>query len=206
MLPDFSRNGKNPGIVYLIAFTDEATFHISGHVKRHNTIFWGTENPRVIPEHERASVKVNAWCAVTAAGVIRPYFFDTPTVNSESYLHMLQSYVINKLPIIIRSAAYLQTGRCTCAFWSYCSWFPRWHISTKMDRKMWAFAMASPAPFSDALRLLVVGYSERESVQHGSSEYQWTQGKNCECGNIYSQRILRQGVKRYFKSFPIVCL
>ena len=52
-------------------------------VNRHNTIFWGTENPCVIQEHERDSPKVNVWCAVTTAGVIGPYSFDTPTVMSD---------------------------------------------------------------------------------------------------------------------------
>ena len=48
-----------PDIVNLMAFSDEATFHSSGHVNRHNTIFWGMENPRVIREHERDSPKAN---------------------------------------------------------------------------------------------------------------------------------------------------
>jgi hypothetical protein len=97
-----------PDIVYLMPSTNEATFHISGHVNRHNTIFWGTENPRLFREHGRASPKVNIRCAVTAAGVIVPYFFYTPTVNSESYLHMLQSYAIDELPKIILSSGYFQ--------------------------------------------------------------------------------------------------
>ena len=75
-----------PDIVNLMAFSDESTFHTSGHVNRHNTIFLGTENPRVIREHECDSAKVNVWCAVTAAGVIGSYFFDTPTVTSDVYL------------------------------------------------------------------------------------------------------------------------
>jgi len=65
----------------LMAFSNEDTFHTSGHVNRHNTIFWGTENPRVIRKHERDPPRVNVWCAVTAAGVIGPYFFDT--LNSD---------------------------------------------------------------------------------------------------------------------------
>jgi hypothetical protein len=67
----------------VLVFSDEATFHINGFVNRHNTIFWGSENPREIQEHERDSPKVNVWCAVTATGVIGPYFFDTPTVNAD---------------------------------------------------------------------------------------------------------------------------
>jgi hypothetical protein len=63
-----------PDIVNLMAFSDEATFHTSGRVNQHNTIFWGKENPRIIREHKRDSPKVNVWCTVTAAGIIGPYF------------------------------------------------------------------------------------------------------------------------------------
>jgi len=97
-----------PDIVNLMAFSDEATFHTSGHVNRHNTIFWGMENPHVIREHKRDSPKVNVWCAVTAAGVIGPYFFDTPTVTSDVYLQMVQQYTIDELPLQIRLAGYFQ--------------------------------------------------------------------------------------------------
>ena len=97
-----------PDIVNLMAFSDEATFHTSGYVNRHNTIFWGTENPHVIREHERDSPKVNVWCAVTTAGVTGPYFFDTPTVTSDIYLQMVQQYAIDELPLQIPVAGYFQ--------------------------------------------------------------------------------------------------
>jgi hypothetical protein len=41
-----------------IMFTDEATFHVSGKVHRHNVRIWGTENPHV-REHIRDSPKIN---------------------------------------------------------------------------------------------------------------------------------------------------
>ena len=54
-----------PGIINKFAFSDEAAFHTSGLLNRHTTVFWGTENPRVVYEHEWASLKVNVWCCVT---------------------------------------------------------------------------------------------------------------------------------------------
>jgi hypothetical protein len=36
-----------------VMFTDEATFHVSGNVHRHNVRIWGTENPHVV-EYSRA--------------------------------------------------------------------------------------------------------------------------------------------------------
>ena len=90
-------------------FSDEATFHTSEHVNRHNTIFWGTENPRVTRVHERDCPEMNVWCVVIAAGVIGPYFFfDTPKVTSDFYLQMVQQYAIDELPLQIRLAGYFR--------------------------------------------------------------------------------------------------
>ena len=78
--------GISWNIANLLAFSNEATFHTSGFVNRHNTIFWGTEKPRVIREHEGDFLKVNIWCALTAAGVIGPYFFWYP---NRDFKHVL---------------------------------------------------------------------------------------------------------------------
>jgi hypothetical protein len=45
-----------------IIFSDEATFHISGRVNAHNTVFWGTENPRIVRTFTKNSPKENVWC------------------------------------------------------------------------------------------------------------------------------------------------
>jgi hypothetical protein len=57
------------------AFSDEAIFHTSGKVNRHNVRIWGLENPRVVFENERDSPKVNVWCALMHNKVIGPFFF-----------------------------------------------------------------------------------------------------------------------------------
>ncbi|PSN41049.1 hypothetical protein C0J52_24031 [Blattella germanica] len=38
-----------------VIFSDEATFHVSGYVNRHNCRIWGSENSHVFLEHERNS-------------------------------------------------------------------------------------------------------------------------------------------------------
>jgi hypothetical protein len=43
-------------------FSDEATFHISGLVNRHNVWTWGSEPPRVIVTHQHNSPKLNVFC------------------------------------------------------------------------------------------------------------------------------------------------
>ena len=36
-----------------LIFSDEATFHLSGKVNRHNVRVWGPQNPQEALEHER---------------------------------------------------------------------------------------------------------------------------------------------------------
>ncbi|CAH2011247.1 unnamed protein product [Acanthoscelides obtectus] len=47
-----------------LVFSDEATFHLSGRVNRHNIRIRGTENPHMIVQPERDSPKLNVFCAI----------------------------------------------------------------------------------------------------------------------------------------------
>jgi len=47
-----------------ICFSDEATFHTSGVVNRHNVRIWGSENPHVVFQNQQDSPKVNVWCGL----------------------------------------------------------------------------------------------------------------------------------------------
>lgn len=64
---------------------------LSDHLKLHNTLFWGTENPRD-----------------TASGIIGPYFLGTETGTSGSNRHKLQSYAIDHIPLIVYVQGYFQ--------------------------------------------------------------------------------------------------
>ena len=91
-----------PSILDNIWFSDEAIFHLSGRVNRHNTRIWETENPKVIEEKERDSSKLVVWSAISAEGIIGPYFFGddvrrTTTVSRENYLEMLQKFFLPEL-------------------------------------------------------------------------------------------------------------
>jgi hypothetical protein len=44
-----------------LIFSDEATFHLSGKMNRHNVRAWGTENPHATIEHQRDSSKLNVF-------------------------------------------------------------------------------------------------------------------------------------------------
>ena len=41
-----------------LAFSDEATFHVTGEVNKHNTRIWGIEHPQALLEHVRDSPEV----------------------------------------------------------------------------------------------------------------------------------------------------
>jgi hypothetical protein len=44
-----------------IVFSDEATFHLSGKVSRHNPVILGSHNPHQVVEHMRDWPKVNEY-------------------------------------------------------------------------------------------------------------------------------------------------
>jgi len=80
-----------------VCFTDEATFHVSGNVNRHNVRIWGRENPHAVIEFERASPKLNVWCGLLHDRVIGPFFFDDPTITQTNFLHLLQEDIYPQL-------------------------------------------------------------------------------------------------------------
>ena len=78
-------------------FTDEATFHVSGRVNTHNCIVWARQNPHISYELERSSPKVNVWCGVSRNKVYGPFFFAEKTIRHETYLDMLQLFMLPQL-------------------------------------------------------------------------------------------------------------
>lgn len=88
---------NDPDLLSKIIFSDEATFHLSGKVNRHNVRIWGTQNPHATLEFERNSPKVNVFCAVTERAVYGPFFFEGLTVTGQIYLEMLQNWLLPRL-------------------------------------------------------------------------------------------------------------
>ena len=58
-------NPSNPSILENIWFTDEAHFHLCGHINSQNYRFWGSENPHVVKEKPLHVEKCTAWCAIS---------------------------------------------------------------------------------------------------------------------------------------------
>ena len=94
------RSDRDGGYLNRVLFTDEATFHVSGRVNRHNVRIWGTDNPGVHRELERDSPKVHVWCGIFHDRVIGPFFFSQPTINQENFLDMLEQFVYPQLNTI----------------------------------------------------------------------------------------------------------
>jgi hypothetical protein len=76
---------------------NEATFHINGKVNRHNVCIWGTEQPHAQIEHQRVFTKVNIFCMVSREKVRCPFFFIGATVTSDSFLDMLENWLLPQL-------------------------------------------------------------------------------------------------------------
>ena len=96
---------RDPLILEHMWFSDEALFHLSGRVNRHNTHIWGTHNPMEIREHKRDTQKLVVWCAISSAGLIGPFFFrdqdgNSVNINGENYLHKLQEFCIPQLSAV----------------------------------------------------------------------------------------------------------
>ena len=103
-----------------VIFSDEATFHLSGHVNHHNARIWGTEPPHETLEHIRDSPKVNVFCAVSQDKVYGPFFFEGKTVTGKSYLEMLQTWLFPLLNADSDEYIFQQDGAP-----------PHWHLQVR---------------------------------------------------------------------------
>lgn len=87
----------NPNFLKRVLFSDEATFHTSGVVNRHNCRIWGSQQPNNVQEHVRDSPKLNVWCGLLYDKVIGPFFFAEKTINGIVYLDMLEQFLFPQL-------------------------------------------------------------------------------------------------------------
>lgn len=94
---DFAVDTLEGNFLNRILFSDEATFHVSGHVHCHNVRIWAIENPHAYVEYERNSPKVNVWCAIGRDRIVGPFFFAESTVTSIAYLDMLQLFTLPQI-------------------------------------------------------------------------------------------------------------
>ena len=81
--------------------TDEAIFHLDGHVKRHNSVIWSVQNPHAVMEcsnQKKAGVMV--WAGLIKNHIIGPFFING-SVTRQVYLQLLQQRVWPALQAIM---------------------------------------------------------------------------------------------------------
>ncbi|KAJ4449173.1 hypothetical protein ANN_00569 [Periplaneta americana] len=96
-----------------LIFSDEATFHTSEKINKHNYRVWGTQKPYRIIEHERDLPKVNVFCALSQRKLYGPFFFIEATVTGHSYLDMLEKWLTVDLTTRLPSAEGAKLGPAT---------------------------------------------------------------------------------------------
>ena len=101
---------ENESFVSRIVFSDEATFHLSGKVNRHNVRIWALEQPHATVEHQRDSPKINVFCAISRKKVYGPFFFEENTVTGNTYLNMLQTWLFPQLQVDSDEFVFQQDG------------------------------------------------------------------------------------------------
>lgn len=80
----------SPDFFLYVLFSDEATFHNTGQLNRHNCHYWSVENPhwhRQVDFQHRWSL--NVWCGIINGYLVGPFFFPG-RLNSAEYLRFLR--------------------------------------------------------------------------------------------------------------------
>jgi hypothetical protein len=104
------RQDNDDGYLPKILFSGEAIFHVSGKVNRHNVRIWGSENPHHVIENIRDSPKVNVWCELMFNRTIEPFVFAESTVTKETYLDMLEQFVVPQVEDLQPTLIFQQDG------------------------------------------------------------------------------------------------
>ncbi|GFU14203.1 putative transposable element [Trichonephila clavipes] len=81
---------------------DEAHFWLNGYFNKQNCRIWSEANPQVYVETPLHTEKLTVWCALSAGGIIGPYFFKNDeghkvTVNGDRYRAMITNFFIPEL-------------------------------------------------------------------------------------------------------------
>ena len=142
-----------------LIFCDEATFHISGKVNVHNFRIWGTEQPHAQIEHRRDSPKVNVSCAVSRKKVHGPFFFNEATVTEDSFLDMLENWLLPQLNTSYDDYI-LQLDGAPSPFSQQCTIPSQSCSSTALDRTCCKWRqppLATPIAGSNTMQFLCLG-------------------------------------------------
>lgn len=76
-----------------IYYSDEAVFHLNGHVNKHDYFIWATSNPNVIIEEPNTPQRLIVWALVGYEGIVK-YEILERTVNTDMYQDIIENNVI----------------------------------------------------------------------------------------------------------------
>lgn len=97
---------------YLIFFSDESWFHLSGYVNSQNNRYWNSQKPNLIHEQPLHDQKIGLWCAISGERIIGPIFFQE-TINSERYMENILRPFFDQLTERERAFATFQQDSAT---------------------------------------------------------------------------------------------
>jgi hypothetical protein len=85
-----------------LIMSDKAIFSLNGYVNKQSCWYWAPTNPHQLQEQPLHSPQVVVLCAISAQGIIGPYFFEGDdgiyvTVNAERYNHMLETFFLPEM-------------------------------------------------------------------------------------------------------------
>ena len=72
-----ARMANDPHWVERVWFSDESNFYLSGTVNKSHCIYWGSSKPDMVIEKPLYSQKCIVWVAMSAQGIIGPFFLKT---------------------------------------------------------------------------------------------------------------------------------
>lgn len=161
-LLDLFRNEPDTNLI----MSDEASFHLSGRVNKHNCRIWGDENPRAYNEFERDSPKLNVWCAVSKSEIYGPFFFS----RSNSEWKQLHRYVGNIFLSSTSAGRNFRYGlfsarRCTTTLLQGRKGFLRYYFWKQMDRASRSNRVGTLFSRSNHSRFLYMGICKGTLLQ-----------------------------------------
>lgn len=88
------RQVRDPKFLENICFSDEATFHLTGYVNRHNCRYWCQENPNEHREaHTQRPQKQNVWAGILKNEIIGPFVIDG-NFDAPKYVLLLHNQIV----------------------------------------------------------------------------------------------------------------
>ena len=164
--------------------SDEAWFHLSGHLLSQNTRHWAAEIPHLVHEEPLQDQKLGVWCAMSGTRIIGPIFLNR-TVNKEVYTNIFKEFCA-QLTEEERQSFFFQQDGATC------------HTSQVSPRRVWTSSLRNERLakicgrhilLAYNMRLFSMGTLEKYGIQiksaHDTGTEEHQQPRSCSHQNHY---------------------